>query len=273
MLANLMIDMNIDATKLKDLIRTIAKEELLPRFTKVSHSHKADGSIVTEADIAAQQQITTTLKQHWPDFVLLGEEMTTDQQAQILASDQPVWCLDPLDGTSNFAAGIPYFAVSLSLIYHSEVILGLVYDPIRDECFFANKMPDNTIKGSFNDTALTPIRSDIKLANATAIVDFKRLTDTLATRIVTERPFSSQRNFGASALDWCWLAVGRGHVYLHGNQNLWDYTAGELIFRAAGGLALTLEGETIYEKAIKKRSVVAAINQSLFDEWRHWINS
>jgi len=267
-----MYDINIDTTKLKNLIRDIAKQELLPRFTKVSHSHKADGSIVTEADIAAQSQITTALNQHWPDFVLLGEEMTTEQQAQLLASDQPVWCLDPLDGTSNFAVGIPYFAVSLSLIYHSEVILGLVYDPIRDECFFASKMTDGSVTGVFNEKPLAAIQSDIKLANATAIVDFKRLTDILATRIVTERPFSSQRNFGASALDWCWLAVGRGHVYLHGNQNLWDYTAGELIFRAAGGLALTLDGETIYKKEIIKRSVVAAINQPLFDEWREWIS-
>jgi len=268
-----MHDINIDTSKLKDLIQNIARQELLPRFTKVSHSLKADGSIVTEADIAAQTQITATLKQHWPDFVLLGEEMSTEQQTHLLASDQPVWCLDPLDGTSNFAAGIPYFAVSLSLIYHSEVILGLVYDPTRDECFFASKMTDGSITGSFNEKPLTAIQSDIKLANATAIVDFKRLTNALATRIVTERPFSSQRNFGASALDWCWLAAGRGHVYLHGNQNLWDYTAGELIFRAAGGLASTLEGETIYKKEIIKRSVVAAINQSLFNEWHEWIKS
>jgi len=268
-----MKDIDLDTSKLIAIIQNIAKQELLPRFTKVTHSHKADGSIVTEADIAAQQQITTTLKEHWPDFVLLGEEMTTEEQTQLLFSDQPVWCLDPLDGTSNFAAGIPYFAVSLSLIYQSEVILGLVYDPIRDECFFARKSADNSLSGHFNDKPFTPNQSDIKLANATAIIDFKRLTNDLATRIVTERPFSSQRNFGASALDWCWLAIGRGHVYLHGNQNLWDYSAGELIFNAAGGIALTLEGEPIYKKAIVKRSVVAAINKDLFDEWTKWLHT
>lgn len=263
--------MHIDSTRLKNIIRDVAQQELLPRFTKVSHTHKADGSIVTEADIAAQQCITTQLLKNWPDTVLLGEEMSSDQQADILSSDKPVWCLDPLDGTSNFAAGIPYFAISLSLIYKSEVVLGLVYDPNRDECFFARKEPGNALAAFINHAPLTPLDTQIQLSNATAIIDLKRLSNELAARIVTERPFSSQRNFGASALDWCWLAAGRGHVYLHGNQNLWDYSAGELIFRSAGGYAVTLDGEIIYKKSLQKRSVVAAVNDSLFNEWTAWL--
>ena len=264
--------LNIDPAQIQSVIRQIAQQELLPRFTRIKHSHKADGSIVTEADIAAQTSICKALTDAFPASVVLGEEMTAEEQAMLLASDQPVWCIDPLDGTSNFAAGIPYFAISLALIEHGEVTLGIVYDPMRDECFTAQKSKGQEIKVDLNGDILINTQDDISLKNATAIVDFKRLTNELASRIVTERPFASQRNFGASALDWCWLATGRGHVYLHGNQNLWDYAAGEMIFRASGGYASTLQGEKIYKNALIKRSVVAGINQSLYTQWANWLN-
>ncbi len=198
--------------------------------------------------------------------------MSSEEQAGMLASDKPVWCLDPLDGTSNFAAGIPYFAVSLSLIENGKVVLGLVYDPIRDECFFAQDISDAKPVAYLNNKPLKQKDTRASLSKSIAIIDFKRLTNELASRLVTERPVASQRNFGASALDWCWLAAGRGHVYLHGSQNLWDYSAGELIFRACDGLSSTLDGEEVYVKTLQKRSVVAAVNPVLFTEWTNWLD-
>ena len=262
---------NIDTKKLIQIISDTAKRELLPRFAKVNHQFKNDGSIVTEADLVMQQQLAEQLLQQWPETVLLGEEMSIEQQAASLSSDKPVWCLDPVDGTSNFAAGIPYFAVSLSLIDKGKVVLGLVYDPIRDECFFAQDSTGVENVSYLNNTPIKRNDSPSNLSKSIAIIDFKRITNELATRIVTERPVASQRNFGASALDWCWLAAGRSQVYLHGNQNLWDYSAGELIFRLSGGISCTLEGEAVYMKTLDKRSVVAATNSDLFDEWTNWL--
>ena len=120
---------------LKQLITTIAREELLPRFADVQRSTKADGSFVTEADLAVQERITNILKQHYPQTPLLGEEMTADEQSELLANSDSLWCLDPLDGTSNFAVGTPYYAISLALIERGVPTLGIVYDPNRDECF------------------------------------------------------------------------------------------------------------------------------------------
>lgn len=262
---------NIDSEKLFQIVSDAARQELLPRFTKVSHQFKNDGSIVTEADVITQQRLAEQLRQNWPDTVLLGEEMSSDEQAAILSSDKPVWCLDPLDGTSNFASGIPYFAISLSLISNGNVVIGLVYDPIRNECFFAQDNGENKVTVYLNNTPLIRRETSANLSKSIAIIDFKRLSNELATRIVTERPVSSQRNFGASALDWCWLAAGRGQVYLHGNQNLWDYAAGEFIFRASNGISSTLDGEVIYIKTLQKRSVVAAVNPALFTEWSSWL--
>jgi len=267
-----MIAPSIDTRLLKKIIIDVAKKELMPRFANVTHTAKADKSIVTEADIATQKSIIEQLQQHWPEIQLLGEEMSTEEQVQIFNNNQAMWCLDPLDGTSNFAAGIPYFAISLALLFEAKVILAVVYDPTRDELFFAE---DNNgkITVSLNDKALSLAKSQRNLETAVALVDLKRLSKDMASRIATEQPFASQRNFGASALDWCWLATSRSHIYLHGNQNIWDYAAGELILRGAGGLSQTLNGEPVFKAELEKRSVVAAVDKELFNEWTTWLNN
>lgn len=259
--------MTYDLSKLKVIIISAAREELLPRFAKVDRQQKADGSILTEADLAVQQRIARQLQEQWPDTVFLGEEMSGDQQAEQLGSDQPVWCLDPLDGTSNFAAGIPYFCVSLALIQGGRVVLGVVYDPVRDECFAADHAQGATLNGE----PFSVKHTGLKLKQATAIIDFKRLSPELATRIVGETPYASQRSYGSVALDWCWLAVGRGHVYLHGRSNIWDYAAGNYIFNKAGGYSCTLQGDAIFVDALTPRSSVGAVDEDLFKEWASWL--
>jgi len=242
-------------------------EELLPRFSTVSGKIKSDGSIVTEADLSMQNCLQKELLDAFPGTTLLSEEMTVNEQEAALDSGKPVWCLDPLDGTSNYAAGIPYFAVSLSLIQNKEVIMGLVYDPVRDECFFAEKNMPAMLNN--NKIELTDKFDDI--SRSIAIVDLKRLDSHLSTRLVQEQPFASQRNFGASALDWCWLAIHRGQLYLHGKQNIWDYSAGHFIFQKAGGYSSTLDAEPVFSNKLEGRSVVAAVNKPLFDNWFNWI--
>lgn len=103
------------------------------------------------------------------------------------------------------------------------------------------------------------------------MVDFKRLGSVLATELVTRPPYSSQRYLGSGALEWCWLAAGRFHVYLHGKQKLWDYAAGALILSEAGGCAETLQGEPIFSHELQPRSVVAAADARSFAEWRTWL--
>jgi len=252
---------------LEGIIKKAAGEELLSRFTTVSSEQKADGSLVTEADFAMQNRLQEELHQQWPDIVLLSEEMTPEQQQAVLNSEKPFWCLDPLDGTSNYAAGIPYFAVSLSLIEQGKVIVGLVYDPVRDECFTAHESGLARLNGK----ELTLKQTVSTLKQSIAIIDFKRLTEELAIRLVKDQPFASQRNFGASALDWCWMAASRGHIYLHGKQNIWDYSAGQFIFKMAGGHASTLEGEAIFVNKLMGRSVIAAESEGLLKQWLNWV--
>lgn len=253
--------------QLVDIVTRAAREELLPRFARVKRGRKADGSVITEADLVMQQRIAAELRAHWPDAVFLGEEMAPAEQDALLNMDRPLWCLDPLDGTGNFAAGIPFFSVSLALLEHGRSIAGIVYDPIRDECFSAL-----CGKGAaLNGTRLTAVPAGLSLQQAIGMIDFKRLPRELAVRLASAIPYASQRSFGSVALDWCWIAAGRCHIYLHGRQNLWDYAAGHLILQEAGGHATTLSGEAVFVNALQPRSAVAALDAELFGEWSRWL--
>lgn len=260
--------MNIDIEQLKKIVISASKEELLHRFNSVKRNYKTDGSVVTEADLVMQDRLTSHLQKAYPDIALLGEEMSVEQQQTLLASNVPLWCLDPVDGTSNFAAGVPYFCVSIALIKNGVVILGLVYDPIREECFSAQRG-----KGAYlNNERLSSQDTGLALKDAIAMIDFKRLTPELATELVVHRPYGSQRSLGSIALELCWIAAGRGHIYLHGKQQLWDHAAAQLILSEAGALALTLEGQTLNSNSLKPISTLAASDKMLFNEWATYLN-
>lgn len=248
-------------------LKSVAQEELLPRFAQVEAGIKQDGSVVTEADLMAQQRVASWLQEGYPAIGFLGEEMSATEQSEILASGRPVWCLDPLDGTTNFVSGVPYFCISLSLIQENAIQLGIVYDPLRDELFMARRGAGATL----NYKPLVTAACGLSLKQATALVDFKRLPTELAVKLVSENPYASQRSFGSVALDWCWLAAGRVHLYLHGASSVWDYAAGNLICSEAGGYSTTLDGEEVFANHLEKRSCVGAIDADLFRDWKQFL--
>lgn len=229
---------------------------------------KADGSVVTEVDEALQTAIQSELRRRWPEYQFLGEEMSAEEQSRLLTdSGNGLWCLDPLDGTTNFAADTPFYSVSLALLQAGEPALGVVYDPQRQECFAAQRGAGAWLNG----VRLSCRSFGLKLRSSVAVVDFKRLHPALACRLVEGQPYRSQRNFGSCALEWCWQAAGRFHVYLHGGMKLWDYAAGSLILAEAGGRSCTLEGDSVVDTRKSSRSVVASLDPDLFAEWCSWL--
>jgi myo-inositol-1(or 4)-monophosphatase len=258
-----------DIDTLRDLVTRTAQQEILPRFNSATREIKHDGSIVTEIDRRVQARLQEALHDRWPEYRFLGEEMSERQQQLALdESRDGLWCLDPLDGTSNFASGLPFFSVSLALIRERRPVLGLVYDPVREECFTAIEGQGADLNGQRIEHP-----TEVELRRCIACVDFKRLPGYLAGQLAQAFPYMSQRNIGSCALDWCWLATGRFQVYIHGGMKLWDYAAGELILKETGGCALTLDAEPIFSDTLQPRSVVAATNPELFDSWKLWIDS
>jgi myo-inositol-1(or 4)-monophosphatase len=252
-----------------DTVKAVAASEIMPRFLKVAHHRKSDGSLFTEADLAAQEALALKLPVIYPGTIV-GEEMTrADQVEQWLAGDAGVWCVDPIDGTSNFVNGLPYFAVSVALMRHGKTVLGVIYDPVADECFYAEAG-----HGAWLNGEALPIQENApKLRAGMASVDLKRLPKRLAEALAGAPPYSSQRNFGASTLEWCYTAAGRFNVYLHGGQRLWDYAAGSLILSESGGHMATIEADDFWSGDLWKRSVIAALDPQLFVEWKTWIRA
>ncbi|MDW7565393.1 MAG: inositol monophosphatase family protein, partial [Nitrosomonadaceae bacterium] len=191
------------------------------------------------------------------------------QREQWLAGDSGLWCMDPIDGTSNFVSGLPYFAISVALMRHGRSILGVVYDPVADEMFYAEKG-----KGAYLNGKKLPLKEHVPaLCNAIAEVDLKRLSYKLAAAVATDLPCSSQRNLGASALDWCYTAAGRFDIYLHGGQRLWDYAAGYLILEEAGGRICGLDRDDFWAEPLWQRAAIAGLDPDLFLQWRDWVRS
>ena len=261
---------DVELIKLSQLIATAAKQELLPRFKNCRVKIKQDGSFITEADIAMQNRLQSELKKHWPEYDFFAEEMSIDEMEAFFSNNSDgFWCLDPIDGTSNFASGLPYFSVSLALIKNSNIELGIVYDPIRNECFSAVNGKGAWLNGQELKVSqhYTPLKKSI------ALVDIKRLKPALRQRLVLDPPYHSQRSLGSVALDWCWLASERVQVYLHGKMMLWDYAAGLLVAQEAGCLTLGLDGLAVYQLDLQARQAMGAVENTLYKEWKYYLDN
>lgn len=256
---------------LLETVKTVAQREIVPRYLKVAHERKVDGSVLTEADTAAQHALTEGLHA-LNGCPVLGEEMTAQEQHALWAqhSQSGLWILDPVDGTSNFANGLPYFAVSVGFYQAGRPIMGTVYAPEANELFWAESG-----KGAFLNGEPLPIKSRTpdNLKHAMAGVDLKRLKPVLAAALAARQPYASQRNFGSSALDWCYVAAGRLDIYIHGGQKLWDYAAGALILQEAGGALCTLDHDDFWGTDPWQRSVICASDPTIFLQWRDWIRA
>jgi myo-inositol-1(or 4)-monophosphatase len=265
-----------DLKKLESLVKLAAKEELMTYFGCSDYEYKDDGSVVTPADLSMQNRLQQELNQHWPEYDILGEEMSDAEQMAVINramqdKDYGYWCIDPLDGTTNYASGLPFFCVSIALIINNRQQLGLIYDPIRDEMYTA-------VKGQgayFNDQKIdrTGDCSNVRIPDnkpLIAEIDMKRLPEKLLIQLVSGNIFASHRNLGSSALDWCWLATGRFDIFLHGGHKLWDYAAGSLIFSEAGGYAVSLDSNPVFRGQLEIRSVLACYDEVLFKRWSQW---
>src|SRR5690606_35246464 len=125
------------ARALESVVRDISRDVILPRHLKTARQKKNDASLFTEADLESQRPSAIALPGLAPGPVL-GEEMSPEQQARLWSEGKRgLWCIDPIDGTTNFANGIPFFAVSIAYLMDHEPRFGVVYNPVTDECFYA----------------------------------------------------------------------------------------------------------------------------------------
>jgi myo-inositol-1(or 4)-monophosphatase len=212
---------------------------------------KGVNDFVTEVDQAAEQAVIETLLTAYPGHAILAEESGRQHGAK---HSEYLWIIDPLDGTTNFIHGLPIFAVSIALAFRGKVEQAVVYDPSRNDLFFASKG-----RGAFCNDRRLRVSKRIRLADALIGTGFPfRKGDNLGRYLKMMETVMSQcaglRRPGAAALDLCYVAAGWYDGFFETGLSPWDVAAGSLMITEAGGLIGNFTGESDY---LYQREVVA----------------
>ena len=197
-----------------------ASKVLIRDFGEIENlqvSRKGPTDFVTNADIKAEKIIIEELKKARPKFSILSEENGHEYNDDI----DNTWVIDPIDRTVNFLHGIPHFAISIGLMSKNEIISGLIFDPIKDELFYAEK--DN---GAFFNNQRIRVSKKNNLNDCLFATGGK----------IEREPDLAYRKSGCAALDLAYVAAGRYDGYFQSNLNLWDIAAGILLVKEAGGI-------------------------------------
>ncbi len=237
--ANLNIMIKAAEKASKALIRDFGEIE------KLQVSIKGPTDFVSNADMKAEKIIIEELKKARPLYSIISEE----EGSEINEDENNTWIIDPIDGTSNFLHGIPHFAISIGLKSNNEIISGVIYDPIKDEMFYAEKE-----SGAFfnNKRIKVSKRKEIGSCLFATGGSIKKEIDL------------SIRKSGSAALDIAYVAAGRYDGYFQNNLNLWDIAAGIIILKEAGGIINEIN--LSQNKNIKIKASSIAINEKMLEK-------
>jgi len=219
---NLMIKACEKASKI--LIRDFGELE------KLQVSKKGPLDFVTNSDLKTEKIIIEELKKSRPDYSIVSEEVGI----KINKDKKNTWIIDPIDGTVNFLHGIPHFATSIALKNKNEIISGLIFDPIKNEMFYAEKN-----NGAYLNNKRIRVSKKINIEECL-----------FATSGKNQKQIDfSYRKSGSAALDMAYVACGRYDGYFQKNLNLWDIAAGLIIVKEAGGLIneINLDNQKVIE--------------------------
>jgi len=234
---NIMIKASEKASKI--LIRDFGEIE------KLQVSKKGPSDFVTNSDLKAEKIIIEELKKAKPNYSIISEENGIENNKD----RNNTWIIDPIDGTINFLHGVPHFAISIALKSNEEIVTGLIFDPIKNELFFAEK--DNG--AYFNNHR-------IKVSKKNELNDCLFVTGGQ----IKKDPDISYRKSGCASLDMAYVAAGRYDGYFQHNLNLWDIAAGVVLVKEAGGVLNEIN--LSYNNNIKIIASSANINSKLLEK-------
>ena len=234
--ANINVMVNACRKAAKVIIRDFGEIENL------QVSLKGPGDFVTASDKKVETILIEELQKARPKYSILSEEI-----GKITNDDSFKWIIDPIDGTANFLHGIPHFAISVGLEHNNEIICGIIYDPIKDEMFTAEKG-----NGSYLNNQRMRVSSRAKLKDCIVFTGGPKFDSKDKDLIMNEyNNFSSKvlipiRKLGSASLDMAYVAAGRCDGFWQRNLNYWDVAAGIILVKEAGGFVTDFIGENEY---------------------------
>ena len=241
-----------------------ASKTLIRDFGEVENlqvSLKGPGDFVTNCDKKVEKILIDELLKARPSYSILSEEI-----GEINNDDSFKWIIDPIDGTSNFLHGVPHFAISVGLEHNKEIICGIIYDPIKDEMFTAEKG-----NGSYLNNQRMRVSSRSKLEDCMIFTGGpKREAKNRELALKEYYKFSIKlltpiRKLGSASLDMAYVAAGRCDGFWQRNLNYWDIAAGVILVKEAGGFVTDFNGENEY---IQNKTILATnakINKEMIE--------
>jgi len=216
---------------------------------KLQVSIKGPNDFVSNADLKAEKIIIEELKKARPYYSIISEE----EGSETNKDKNNTWIIDPIDGTTNFLHGIPHFATSIALKAGNEIVSGLIYDPIKDEMFYAEK--DN---GAFFNNQRIRV-SKKREVNTCLFATGGNSKDEINLTV---------RKSGSAALDIAYVAAGRYDGFFQNNLNLWDIAAGIIMIKEAGGIINEID--LSQNKNIQIRAASMAINDKMLEKLKNF---
>jgi fructose-1,6-bisphosphatase/inositol monophosphatase family enzyme len=258
----------IDLNKVSIFIRDTARALILPRFRALASSdirEKKPGDLVTIADIETERELTRLLHDVVSGAHIVGEESVAEDPSRLalLSSDAPVWIIDPVDGTANFAKGAPGFAVIVALTRGGAVEAGWIYDPLGDLMISSRKG-----EGAWLGEDRLAVAANVPPERLTGSAYGRAKSGVPAAKALNQSGrIRGVHNQGCSGLEYMALARGISQFTLHSRSLPWDHAAGMLIVSEAGGRGAFLDG-SVYDTRIIDRPVLAAASATSWEAIR-----
>mgnify|MGYP001201866664 CR=1 FL=1 len=244
-----------------------ASRSLIRDFGEIENlqvSTKGPGDFVTSADRRTEKILIEELQKAHPDYGIITEESGEINKSNL----KNRWIIDPIDGTMNFLNGIPQFAISIGYEEYGEVKCGVIFNPITNEMFLAEKG-----NGSYLNNSRIRVSNKKKIKDSLLVTGGPKQASKIKDKIFSEyisvsKNVSNIRKFGSAALDMAYVACGRFDGYWQRELNYWDIAAGIIIIKEAGGFIDFFEEDP---KTPMKKNIIAT-NSNIHDELRNLIN-
>lgn len=266
--------MNFDVMGLANILRDAARAEALPRFRRLDASMvqtKTEAiDLVTEADIATENVIKARIAQWMPEALFVGEESVAADPALLprLASADLAVVVDPIDGTANYAAGLPLFATMASVVSGGETVAGIIYDPMGDDWMMAEKGSGAWLRRPDGEAVRLHVAAPLPLAEMVGMASVAYMPRASRAQVLQNTDkLRLLSNFRCAGHEYRTFASGHGQFVCYNKLMPWDHLAGVLISREAGAYAARLDGQP-YLPSHVDGGLLVAINRDAWDELR-----
>ncbi|MCZ8545259.1 inositol monophosphatase family protein [Mesorhizobium qingshengii] len=257
---------------LAGILAEAAQTEIMPRFRRLGdgdiRQKTSAADLVTEADVNAERLVTASLRGRYPQAMIVGEEACSDNPGLLdgLGDADLAFVIDPVDGTFNFASGVPLFGVMLAVVVKGETVAGIIHDPVGKDWLIGAKGAGSHIRHAHGGLEKVRVTAPAPLSEMTGSVSWQYMPEPERSRLArNQTKILSQFAYRCAAHEYRLLASGHAHFVVYNKLMPWDHLAGVLIHAEAGGHAARFDGSAYLPSHLDGGLLVAPDRQSWQD--------